>query len=166
MSTTSITEKVAAKVAKGKPGDAPKDGEQQAGTKGRKKKLIIIAAPLALILIGAVVWFFLLRGGGEDEAEPAPLPGVVVRMDPISINLAGGHYLKVGIALQATINAHEAPEGSHAQDLAVTLLSGRTVEELADGAAREAIKAELKNEVTESYEHSVMDVWFYEFVTQ
>ena len=47
-------------------------------------------------------------------------------MDPISINLAGGHYLKVGIALQATIDAHEAPEGSHAQDLAVVLLSGRT----------------------------------------
>jgi flagellar basal body-associated protein FliL len=45
-------------------------------------------------------------------------------------------------------------------------LSGRTVEELADGAVREAIKAELLTEVTESYEHEVMDVWFYEFVTQ
>ena len=163
--TTSITEKAAAKGVKGKPGGAPStDGE---GTSKRsKKKLVIIAAPVLLILIGAAVWFFLLRGGGEEKAEPAPLPGVVVRMDPISINLAGGHYLKVGIALQATIDAHEEPEGSHAQDLAVTLLSGRTVEELADGAAREAIKAELKAEVTESYEHSVMDVWFYEFVTQ
>jgi flagellar FliL protein len=166
MSTTSITEKAAAKGAKGKPGNAPKDGEEEAGAKGGKKKLIIIAAPVALILIGAAVWFFLLRGGGEEKAEPAPLPGVVVRMDPISINLAGGHYLKLGIALQATIDAHEEPEGSHAQDLAVAMLSGRTVEELADGAAREAIKAELKTEVTESYEHSVMDVWFYEFVTQ
>ena len=164
MSTTSITEKAAAKGAKGKPGDAPLDGEEE-GKKGGKKKLIIIAAPVLVILIAAAAWFFLLRGG-EEKAEPAPLPGVVVRMDPISVNLAGGHYLKVGIALQATIDAHEEPDGSHAQDLAVTLLSGRTVEELADGAAREAIKAELLTEVTESYEHSVMDVWFYEFVTQ
>jgi flagellar FliL protein len=164
MSTTSITEKAAAKGAKGKPGDTAPDGEEGA-KKGGKKKLIIIAAPVLLLLIGAAVWFFLLRGG-EAEAEPAPLPGAVVRMDPISINLAGGHYLKVGIALQATIDAHEEPEGSHAQDLAVSKLSGRTVEELADPAAREAIKAELVHEVTESYAHSVMDMWFYEFVTQ
>ena len=164
MSTTSITEKAAAKGGKGKPGDPPADGEGGA-KRGGKKKLIIIAVPVLLLVIGAAVWFFLLRGGGEDKA-PAPLPGVVVRMDPISINLAGGHYLKVGLALQATIDAHEEPDGSHAQDLAVSKLSGRTVEELADGAAREAIKAELVAEVTESYEHSVMDVWFYEFVTQ
>ena len=163
--TTSITEKAGAKGVKGKPGDAPKDAGEDS-KKGGKKKLIIIAAPVLLILIGAAVWFFLLRGGGEVKAEPAPLPGIVVRMDPISINLAAGHYLKVGIALQATIDAHEEPDGSRAQDLAVSLLSGRTVEELADGAAREAVKAELKHEVTESYHHSVMDVWFYEFVTQ
>jgi len=165
MSTTSITEKAGAKAVKGKPGDAPKDGEET-GRKLSRKKLIIIAAPILLIVIGAAVWFFLLRGGGEEKAQPAPLPGVVVRMDPISINLAGGHYLKVGIALQATIDAHEEPDGSHAQDLVVSRLTGRTVEELADAAAREAIKAELVTEVGESYHHEVIDMWFYEFVTQ
>lgn len=164
MSTTSITEKAGAKGAKG-AGATPADAADGAAKKGGKKKLVMIAVPV-LLLVGAALWFFLLRGGGEDKAEPAPLPGAVIRMDPISVNLAGGHYLKIGIALQATIDAHEAPDGSHAQDMVVTKLSGRTVEELADGAARDALKAELVTEVTEAYHHEVMDMWFYEFVTQ
>ena len=162
MSTASIIQKITPKAVNGKAGAAA--GTPDAAATGGKKKIVIIAVPVLLLLLVAV-WSFFLRGGGE-EADPAPLPGEVVRMDPISINLAAGHYLKIGITLQATLDAHDAPDGSHAQDLAVTMLSGRTVEELADGAAREAIKAELVTKVSESYHDEVIDVWFYEFVTQ
>ena len=44
-----------------------------------------------------------------------PKPGEVVTLEPIQINLAAGHYLRIGIALQLTAKAHEA-DGSKALD--------------------------------------------------
>ena len=164
MSTASITEKAGGRASQARPMRLPVDGKT-AGIKVGQNKLILVLVAV-LILVGAVVWLFFLRGGGEEEADPAPEPGIVVRMDPISVNLTDGHYLKVGLALQATLETAEEPDGSHAQALAVAKLSERTVEGLADSAAREAIRAELVAEVTESHEGELMDVWFYEFVTQ
>jgi flagellar FliL protein len=128
---------------------AAPDGD--AKPKKPKKKLVLIAA-LVLVLAG---------GGGGSWVE-----GVVVPLDPININLAGGHYLKVGLALQAIEGASHEPDGSKALDLMISELSHRTVAELSSNATREKVKEELLKKIEKEYHHDVMDVYFTEFVMQ
>ena len=63
--------------------------------------------------------------GSSSSRPPAeqPEPGEVVTLEPIQINLAGGHYLRIGLALQLTADAHEA-DGSKALDATIELFSG------------------------------------------
>ena len=152
---------------KGKDDKATSAGGEAEGGKGSRKKLLLIAAPAALAVL-ALVWFFFLSGPSEEEKKEAakPKPGEVVKIDPIHINLADGHFLKLGLALQATENAHEPPDGSKALDLAIALFSGKEVTEINSGKHREEAKKHLLKEVGEAYEGEVMDVYFTEFVTQ
>src|SRR3712207_3018556 len=62
----------------------------------------------------------MLTAGAADSAEPGrPEPGVVVVLDPVTINLADGHYLKLAMTLQATADVAEEPDGSKALDIAI-----------------------------------------------
>ena len=119
--------------------------------KGGKGKLIIIAVPLVLLIAG-VACFFLLRPKDESgpEALPEPTPGAVVTLDPITINLAGAHFLKLGLALQPTATATEV-DGSKALDLAISQFSGATVDELSTAKGREQAKRELVARVKLAY---------------
>lgn len=131
-------------------GDAEeKDGAEEA--KGGKKKSLIIG--LALVLVAGGGYFFFLRGGGEAETTelPAPVAGEMLQLDPITINLAGGHFLKLGIALQAIEGGHTKPNGAKALDLAISQFSGNTIEELSTAEGREKAKAELTARVKLAY---------------
>lgn len=139
----------------------PPSTEAAAEPAKSKKKLIIIAVAV-LAIAGAGYWFFLKPSG----PEPAPEPGEVVTMDPIQINLAEGHYLRAGIALQLTTTvAHEA-DGSKALDALIAEFSGRTVETLANKKELAHLKEEFIAEIEHLYHGDVMDVYFTEFVTQ
>ncbi len=135
-------------------GDAPKKS---------KKKLIIIV--VLVLVLGGVGYKFTL-GKGAAPAKPALVAGAVVPLESINLNLAGGHYLKLGLALQATTLATEDPDGSQALDIAIDLLSNRSLTDLATTAARDRYKKELVSKVNKAYEDEVMDVYFTEFVTQ
>jgi flagellar protein FliL len=135
---------------------------------GGKKKLLIIGL-VAVLAIGAGAYFFLFSGGSA-EATPAPVAGsVVLPIDPVAINLAGGSYLKLGIALQFTKEydavKHEGkPDGSKALDLAIAQFSGASLADVQNN--REALKAALQQKIDEAYEHDVMSIYFTEYVTQ
>jgi flagellar FliL protein len=86
-------------------------------------------------------------------------------MEPIQVNLAGGHYLKIGIALQLTAAAHEA-DGSAALDATIDLFSGKDMSELTRPESREKLKHELEKELEHAYHGDVMGVYFTDFVTQ
>ncbi|MGN6331558.1 MAG: flagellar basal body-associated FliL family protein [Motilibacteraceae bacterium] len=139
--------------------EAPEEGAEET-KKGGKKKLLVIAVLLVAVL-GAGYFFFLKPSGPAK-----PVPGAVIALDPITLNLADGHYLKLGLALQATKAAKEAPDGSHALDLAIDLFSGRKVAELGSATAREKLKQQLGEQVDKAYEGDVMGVYFTQFVTQ
>lgn len=134
-----------------------KDDDDEKGAsaekKGGKGKLIMMVLPTLLLLVGAG-WFFFLRGDPAAAATPEPLPppvpGPVLKMDPITINLAGGHFLKLGIALQTSADAHEV-DGSQALDLAISKFSGMSLEELASSDGREKAKEELLEEIKHAY---------------
>jgi flagellar FliL protein len=142
---------------------APTEAVEPVAPKRSRKKVVL--ALLVLVALAAGAWFFLLRPGGE-AADAKPAAGEVVALDPMSINLAGGHYLRVGIALQVVEKPKTEPEGSKALDLTISTLSGRQVADLADTTKRDAIKAELAGKIAKAYDGDVMDIYFTEFVTQ
>jgi flagellar FliL protein len=140
-------------------------------TKKSKKGLLIVIIAIVLVAGGAAAYFFLGKSGGdaaaEPEAEPAPEPGEVLAVEPISLNLADGHYLRLGFSLQLTEEVGEhVPDSGKAIDLAIVLFSGRTVEEISDPTSREALKVEFAAELAEAYEGEVMDVYLTNYVTQ
>lgn len=116
---------------------------------------------LVLAAVGAAGYMTMLRGDGPPE----PMPGEVVVLDPIQINLTKGHYLRLALALQLTEETAEV-DGSKALDAAITLFSGRQPEDLLEAKERASLKSELVGELAETYEGEVMDVYFTEFVTQ
>lgn len=130
---------------------------------GKKKKLIVMLLVVA-VAAGAGWWFFLKPKGPAGPEKPKP--GVVVTLEPITINLASGHYLKLGLSLQQSAKAHEEAEGSKALDLAIELFSGRSINDLADKEKREHLKTDLIKEVAEAYEDEVYTIYFTEFVWQ
>jgi flagellar FliL protein len=127
--------------------------------KSRKKLLLVL---LVVLAAAAATWWFMIRPAGADEA---PKPGEVVQLEPIQVNLAGGHYLKIGIALQAVEGA-ENVEGSKALDATIELFSGTTVADLGDGRKRSRLKGKLLDELEHRYDGDVMGVYFTDFVTQ
>ncbi|GAA3149688.1 hypothetical protein GCM10010466_46300 [Planomonospora alba] len=145
---------------------APKAEEAKDGGKKPKKKLIVIAGGALLLVVAAAAAYFLLFSGGGAEEEPAPEPGAVAALDAVTINLADGHFLKLGLALQATAEVAEAPDGSKALDLAIDQFSNRPMDELSSGKARNLAKQELLKKIEEAYEGEIMDIYFREFVMQ
>ena len=151
--------------------DAPADDD---APKGGKKKLLIIAL-VAVLAIGAGAYFFLFSGSGEAEAEPAAEAGsVVLAVDPVAINLAGGSYLKLGFALQYSLAYDEAaggghggggePDGSKAMDIAIAQFSGAALADVQNN--REAMKAALQEAIVHAYHGDVYEIYYTEYVTQ
>lgn len=155
-------------MSKKKTDDAEATEDEAKG--GGKKKLLIIVA-VALVAIGAGAYFFLFSG--DDSAEP--VAGEVLPLESIAVNLAGGGYLKVGIALQLTEAAasgsHGATiDGSQALDLVISTFSQAQPTDVT--TARDTLKEALRQQIIEAYtDHEagtqmVMDIYFTEYVTQ
>lgn len=131
--------------------------------KGRKKLLII--ALVAVLTLGAGSYFLVFSGGSAAAAPPKP--GEVLQIDPVAINLAGGRYLKLGMALQLTADAATAktpPNGAKALDLAIAQFSGAALTDVQTN--REAMKAALQKSIVTAYEKTVMSIYYTEYVTQ
>ncbi len=129
---------------------------------GSRKKMVLIG--LLVVALGAgAAWWFMLRPAAANEA---PQPGAVVKLEPIQVNLAGGHYLRVGIALQASKDAGTDLDGSKALDATIELFSGQPVDALANKAARDRLKKRLESTLDTAYDGEVIGVYFTDFVTQ
>ena len=148
--------------------EAPEDDDAPGGG---KKKLLVIAL-VAVLAIGAGA-YFLLFSGGSAEAEPAAETGsVVLPIDPVAINLAGGSYLKLGMALQFSLAYDEAaggehgsePDGSKALDIAIAQFSGAALTDVQTN--REAMKAALQEAIVKAYHGDVYSIYYTEYVTQ
>ncbi|NIZ93170.1 flagellar basal body-associated FliL family protein [Kineococcus rubinsiae] len=167
---------------------AKKPKVEGAEASGRKKKPIIILALGAVLLLGAGggTTFLLTKGDSAAAAETKvekvePLvPGEVVPLDPITINLADGRYLKLGVALQGVLveaggEGASGPDGSKALDLAIAEFTGLTMAELSNPEQREKYKDELQEKIITAYkekdaegvEHeTVMGIYLTQFVMQ
>lgn len=140
--------------------EIPKDATASRGKGGPGRGTKALALLAAGVVVATAAWFLLLDGSPEE-----PKPGEMLALESTQINLADGHYLKLGLALQLTESAHEV-DGSKALDAAIELFSGRDVDELARTETRQALKRRLTTELEHRYHGDVMEVYFTEFVTQ
>lgn len=143
--------------------------------KGPNKLVLALVAIIVLLAGGGGAYFFLLAPkpapSAEEvakakEAEEKAKLGAVTTIEPISVNLADGHFLKIGIALQQSAEVAEAVDGSKALDTVIELYSGKTMEEIGSTEGRDATKAELVKEIEEAYPDEVLDVYFTQYVMQ
>lgn len=141
----------------------PQPAAEETPRKSRKK---LVAVALVFVLAAAAYWFLFKPGGGEHKEAEKPEAGPVVVLEPIQVNLAAGHYLKIGLALQATADAGEELDGSQALDSTIELFSGLPMEEVSLAEDRAKLKKKLLRDLEERYEGHVFDVYFTEFVTQ
>lgn len=139
-------------------------GKGDEPTARKSKKLLIIVVVL-VVAIAAAAYFLVFAPKDTEAAEPAPEPGAVLAVEAMSINLAQGHYLRLGLGLQLTTEALEV-DAAKARDAAIALFSGRSVEEVSDPATRAMLKIELADELAELYDGEVMGVYLTDYVTQ
>ena len=140
----------------------------EAPKKSKKMLMIIVAA--VVLLGGGGGAFFMMKG--SSKAEAAPKKGIVTAIDSaITINLADGHYLKLGFSLQQTSDSGStAVDTSEALNLAIDEYTGMTVAQLSTEKGRDAAKADLLAQIEKAYTvdkvKDVMDIYFTSFVTQ
>ena len=135
----------------------------EGSAKGGKKKLILVLLVVLLAAAGAA-YFFLFTG--EADAEE-PVAGEVLTLEPVAVNLAGGGYLKIGLALQLVEGGgHGAtpPNGAKATDLVISTFSQAQPEDVT--GARDALKEALEEKIIEAYHGEVMGIYYTEYVTQ
>jgi flagellar protein FliL len=106
-----------------------------------------------------------------EVIDPHTERGGVLEMEPLTVNLADGHYLKIGIALQldkVTLveTAKSEGLGAKALDMAIASLSTKTMDQLSEPAVRDALKHKLGVDACTAYEGEVLTVYFTDFVMQ
>lgn len=139
------------------PAPDAKDAKEAKEPKSKKKLILIVVAVLAV------------AGGGYWFTKPAPSgppqPGSILKLDSIQINLAGEHYLRVGIALQL-VQGSSMSDGTKALDSTISEFSGLPMAEVNDTTKREVLRKQLVARLSKDYDKAVMGVYFTEFVTQ
>jgi flagellar FliL protein len=145
--------------------DPPPAGEA-ARRRGPRRLVVVL---LVTVIVAAAVGWYLVGGrahGATPQAAPTPVAGQVLAVDAVSVNLAGGHYLRLGMAIQLSTAVKQAPNTSRALDLAIALYSGRSVDEVSAAASRDQLKAQLLRQLQQAYGAGVMDVYLTDYVTQ
>lgn len=128
----------------------------------KSKKLLIVL--IAVLAIGGGGYWFLLR----PHPTPPPSGGDVVALQSTTLNLRGGHYLKIAMSIQLVKGAVSAPDFStaHAAQLMIDEFSDRTVAAVSSKAARTRLRDELLAKIKHAYPGKVYAVFLTEFVTQ
>lgn len=134
---------------------APKEG-------GRGK--VKILAMLVVVIVMALAYFFVLAPGEEPKSEE-PVKGEVVSLEPIQLNLAEGHFLKIGVALQLSEDAHEI-DGAQALDSIIRIYSGNRIEDVLTVEDRDKLREVLEADLDEAYHGEVIGVYYTDFVAQ
>jgi flagellar FliL protein len=139
---------------------AAPETEEVEEKRGRKKLVLVVLLVIA-VAAAAGGWFVL-----KPAAPSRPQPGAVLKLDAIQVNLADGHYLRIGIALQASKGAPTDLDGSKALDATIELFSGQPMDKLSVRSSRDRLKGELVHRLDTLYDGEVIGVYFTDFVTQ
>jgi flagellar FliL protein len=151
-----------------KGGDAKDGKDEGTAEKAKGGKKVILIAIVALVLLAAAgggAYFFFLKKPGPP---PPPVGGAMVQMDPMTLSLSEGHFLKVQIAIQlvegkATAETFQTVQASQ---ILIDTFSNRGVAELTTNKARKALTAQVLAALKKAYPKEVFDVFLTQFVIQ
>lgn len=149
----------------GKVADTP--AETPPKKKSKKKKLII--GLVLVVALGGVAKVEFLSPKSTSQAAVVAKPGPLVALDAVTVNLAGGHYLRVGVTVQFTdkVSASAPPDGAPALDQVIAYFTGQDGAPLQTSAGLTQAKEGLKKKITDVYpKDPVYDVLFTTFVVQ
>jgi flagellar FliL protein len=144
----------------------------EATEKGGGKKKIVLLLVVVLLAAAGAAYFFLFTG--EAEAKAPVSSGTFVTLEPVAVNLAGGGYLKIGVALELTEEGAAAGgegggiDGSKATDLIIATFSQAKPADVATArdALKEALQAKIVEAYTEDHVPLILDIYYTEYVTQ
>jgi flagellar protein FliL len=170
-----------------------KDEEAEETTgKGKTKKKKGNLVPAIVVAVGLIGAAYMMKGGGTKKASAAT-PGAttattsttnpmlapatakslaeIAKLDDITPNLADGHFLKLGLALQL------APKGvitdyttggaaAKALDLAIVVFGKDNYAQLVQPSIREQAKESLAKQVVAAYDGQVQGIYITDFVMQ
>jgi len=144
-----------------------------------RKRVILAVVAVVVLAAGAVVGMKLFASPPARQPDPATVPGTIEKIDSMTVNLADGRYLKVGVALQLSKKASPTAvvEGAstdgavtfdpaRAQDAVITVFGRRTYGQLLAAGGREKAQGALLKEVNKRYTGGVLGVYFTEFLMQ
>ena len=141
-----------------------------------KGKLKIILPVLLLLVVGGGGAYFFLLAPKPAKAAPAKITGTLFPLSPeFVVNLAGGHYGKVTVALLMTAGVPAAPASGGAatltEDAAVRAiitndLTGLADSALIDRAQRASIEKKILTDLQSSTDVKVTQVLFTDVVVQ
>lgn len=159
------------------------EGDEAKGGKGRT---IVLYALAAIGVLGGLKGFVL--GGATPSAAAVDAhgnptttttaPGPIVTLTPITVNIKGDRFLKVGLGLQLWGKykpgaGHGAPDAddptkgfARALDLTIETFGGHSYEELVTPEGRTKAKEELVEKLKHAYHEEVEGVYFTDFVMQ
>lgn len=154
--------------------DEPAEGAAEPAGGGRKPIVLVAIVVLAVAVLGAGAMAGGLIGGGDAAAEevaatPTPTPeplGLLVQLEPLTINLADGRFLKVGAAVEMAPDVVEEPPTAPMYDALIAEFNRHTVEVLSDPASRAATKDALLAALAPTYGDAIAGVYYTEFVMQ
>jgi len=148
---------------------------------GGKAKRIL---PLLVLLIGGGVGAKTMLGGGGSAVPAAgeavttttELPGPIVSLEPMTVSMADGRYVRVGLALQLP-HEEDAPEAeaedvdpktkyARVIDLAVDMFGKKKFPDLVGEGAHARTRDELSFLISSVYDGAIEGVYFTEFVVQ
>jgi len=142
-----------------------------------KGKLKIILPVLLLVLVGGGgAYKFVLAGGGSGKKAPPPkVAGELLPLTPdFSINLDGGHYGKVSVALEMEGGIPKAAEGAApslkenavVRSIVTNDLTGLTTDELIQRQTREKLLDNILKDLQSQTDEQVTHVFFTDVVVQ
>lgn len=146
--------------------EAAEEATAESPKKKSKKKRIIIMVVLLIVIAGGAKF---MLGGSKTSAVAAPKPGPLVALDAVTVNLKGGHYLRVGVTVQFTdkVKATQPPDGAMATDQVIVYFTGQDAATLQTPSALMSAKTRLMSKIGEAYPGDpVYDIFFTSFVVQ
>lgn len=144
---------------------------------GKKKKKKSNLIPALIIAVALIVGAYLMKpapAGGEakeEEKVEEVIPGEIATIESMTLNLADGHYLMLGLGMELVegVPAKEFAESGETdkfKDLIIAKVGDMTVDQVSTTEGREALKETLRHGAKELYPDEFIEIYLTEAVVQ
>lgn len=162
------------------PADSGKKGKKAKKEKAPKGRSNLL--PALVLAAGVAAGGYFMGGGSSSAANATPTTvapelGEMVRLEPMTLNLDGGRFLRVGVAFRMTVDyevtadsdgaiTFPAEDEGRLRDQLIAMFSGRDGSTLVTSEQLEETKAELLERANVLFGGQAVEVYLTDFVMQ